>query len=584
MATGITRAVCTVGCALLATGCYSGWRGDLPAGEGADGASGVDDGADDGAGDDDGGSPANRTSDDPPVTAAEVPMVGLRRLTAAEYYATVVDLVHAESLPAFELLPIDARTPFDNDYREQAISDALINAADYLAEYVAVDLVGDPARLHDVVGCAPTGPDDVECMRGFIERFGRRALRRPLSDAEIQTFLYGVNGDDGAIPFAIEEGDFDTGVAFVVRVLLQEPEFLYRVEIGEPVEGEPGLVRLGPYEVASRLSFLLWGTGPDEELLDLSAAGLLATPEQRREAATRLLHDPPARARIERFHAQWLGYETLPHGGALADSMRAETSALIEKVVFEDDAPWQDLLRATETWVDDTLAEHYGLVPSGSGGPAWTPYGDSGRRGLLSHGTYLSVGSKGDDTSPVQRGLAVQTRLLCRDIPPPPPGVDVDEEPTSETGFCKTDRYAAHSEGGCAGCHALLDPVGFGLEQYDAMGRFRWFESDDPDTPEDESTCAITGEGDLLGVGAFSGPGELAERALDSGELGRCLITQMHRYTFGRSELESPGADATLIDHAATALGDGDFALEALLMEVVGDPSFGYRRYDTEVK
>src|SRR5262249_6102374 len=153
----------------------------------------------------------------------------------------------------------------------------------------------------------------------------------------------------------------------------------------------------------------------------------LQTSEQVRAAAARALTDARAIDQVERFHALWLGYESLPHDPKLSKAMREESDALIRRVIFEDHRSWQDVFRLDETFVSDTLAEHYGLALPGSAKPVWVSWGSTGRRGILSEGAFLSNGAKFADTSPTLRGFAVRTRLLCQDIGPPPPGVKTDE-------------------------------------------------------------------------------------------------------------------------------------------------------------
>jgi hypothetical protein len=247
---------------------------------------------------------------------------------------------------------------------------------------------------------------------------------------------------------------------------------------------------------------------------------------------------------------------------------------LLERIVFEEQRPWQDVFRLDETLVDDTLAAHYGLAPPGSDTPVWVPYDMPERRGLLAHGTFLSVGFEQGDTNVVRRGLQVRRLLLCEDIPPPPPTVDVDAEPE---GVCKVDKSAQHAQGGCAGCHDLIDPVGFGLENFDSQGRYRTFEPDDPLTDVDESVeCEIAGTGNLVGIGEFRGPAELAELAIDSGMLDACVVEQLYRWSTGRGELDE--LDLAFIERVATELEGGDFRFDELVLDFVGHEAFGYRR------
>jgi hypothetical protein len=361
--------------------------------------------------------------------------------------------------------------------------------------------------------------------------------------------------------------------------LLQDPEFLYRVEVGTVTE-VPDVFRLNSWEIATRMSYLLWGTTPDDWLLDEADAGVLEDPDYRTDIARQMLEHPRARERVLRFHELWLGYELMPFGGELAQSMRAETSAVIERIVFEEQRPWEDLFALDETFVDQALAEHYGIAGPAGTEPGWVGYSDARRKGILAHGTFLSNGEKFGDTSLVQRGKLIRTQLLCQHIAPPPPDVNADEPPSSEGGICKPERYAAHREGGCASCHALMDPIGLGLENYDGMGAFRTHEVDDAFTPEDESQCEIAGDGEVVGIGTFNGPGELAEVLLGSGKMHECVTTQLFRFVVGRTDLDS--TDRAYVDFVLENVGDRQFEFAELLVAVVADPAFGFRREEEQ--
>ena len=555
-----TRTLCRVVVLLVAApmGCYTG----LDHGGAADGAGdGAGEGASEGS-----ASEGGADSGAPPEAPEQVAPIGLRRLTANEYDNTLMDLLFDETRASALVLPEDQRTPFDNDYTMQEPSLALVEGADLLAADAAGRLIADPDKRDAVVGCTPTGPDDEECFRAFVTAFGRRAFRRPLTDDEIAGFMTFQQ-------HAITKNDFYVGVDSVVRTALQSPSFLYRIELGTPTTDDPTLFRLNGYEVASRLSYLLWGSMPSDDLLDLADGGSLDDAAGTRAAAEDMLDDPRAIDRIARFHALWMGYEFLPHDYELSAAMQAETRALMQRIVIDERRPWQDLLRLEETFIDATLAEHYGLpAPTEA---SWVPYGDSGRKGLLSQGSFLSLGAKFGDTSPTQRGKLVQTRLFCLDVPPPPPDPDinVDEPPGDPASQCKADRYAAHRQAGtsCKGCHDLIDPIGFGLENYDAAGRWR-------DHDDGKPECTIDGEGEIAGVGTFSGPGELADLMIASGGLNTCVVTQVYRFTIGRYEIgELDGPALTMLEEQ---VGDGDFRFDELLLAIVESDMFRHRRLE----
>lgn len=484
--------------------------------------------------------------------------MGMRRLTRKEYDATISDLLQETTNEGFKSLPEDVRDPFDNDFTTQSVSGALIDSVETLATNAATRALMNKSKL---VTCTPTGPGDVECLKTFIRQFGRRAFRRTLADDDVERYA-------GLSALAVEGKDFYVGVECVIRAMLQDPRFLYRVELGQPVDGRPGVFKLDDREIGTRLSYFFWGTTPDDALLDAAEKSELHTADQIRAQATRLLASPRAHDRVARFHALWLGYEQLPHDAALVASMKKESAALVERVIFEKQLSWFELFKSTETYLDTTLATHYGM-PAPAGGAGWASLAGTPRKGILSHGSFLSVAGKFGDTSPTQRGIVIRTRLLCQDVPPPPPGVNVDEPPKGATAAtCKYDRYAMHRSGGCAGCHERLDPVGFGLERFDQAGKYRTAEAARPE-------CAISGQGKLTETGNFNGPGELSDRLIESGLLERCLVTQVYRFAMGHREKPE---DQPYLDTLGKGFKASGFKFDQLLTDLVTTEWFLYRR------
>jgi hypothetical protein len=541
----------------LPLGCYDG-KGEGGGATDGMGTDGMDDG--DGDGSDDG------PAEPPPENVDLVPESQARRLSQAELDNTLADLVADDTRPARTYIAEDEFAPYDNDYSLQLVSRTLIESMEVLSIDVAKRLIEDPTRRGLVVPCNPTGPGDVVCFQDFIETFGRLALRRPLTDDEIDAYLSLQSYATEDIPEV--DNDFYTAVALVISAIIQDPEFLYRIEIGDETT-EPGVFKLTDYEIATRVSYLLWGSTPDDELLTAAADGMLADPADRAASIERLLADDRAKEQLHRYHAMWLGYRGIPHEQTLVDAFNMETTALIDRVVFDQPSSYLDLFTSSETYLDTFLADHYGL-PQPEGGAGWVAY-DDGRAGILSHGSVLSAFSKFTDTSPTQRGILISERLRCIDIPTPPPEVDADNPPGNpdDPTACKEDRYAAHREiASCAACHDMMDPIGLGLENYDIAGVFRTTDDGKPD-------CTISGEGELPGVGTFSGPAELATRLLESGELERCVTQQYLTFAYGRT-LDT--GDAEAIDHLLESFEENGGDFRQMVAGHAADEVFGFRR------
>jgi hypothetical protein len=249
--------------------------------------------------------------------------------------------------------------------------------------------------------------------------------------------------------------------------------------------------------------------------------------------------------------------------------MRAESDALVTREVLEDRGPWFDLLTATDTYINAELAEVYAM-PAPATGFAWVSYPDETRRGLLSQGSLLANGAKAGDTSPTLRGQFVLERLLCSPAPPPPPNVSADEPPEDAGGSnCKSDRYRVHRESpSCNSCHQLMDPVGFGLENYDIQGRFRLHDDGKPE-------CVIDGLGELPGLGSFRGPAELGQKLSQSDGARRCLVEHIYQFAMQRLSDELDEAEQTTI---ATALEAANFSLADALLNWASSDAFRLRR------
>jgi hypothetical protein len=503
-----------------------------------------------------------------------VPRGGARRLSRSEMDGALSVLLGGASIGARQTLSeenMEKKFAFDNNYElNHSTSQSYIESLESLTEAAVKTALADPKSRAAMVPCTPAGAKDVACMTAFVKDFGRVAFRRPL-DAEEVTYF------SGFTRFAEEGADFYLGVQAAARAMLISPEFTYRLEIGTPVSGRPAVFKLSPYELASRLSFTLLGAPPNRSLLDAVDAGDLDTVDGIRAAAVKLLGDARAKQRVYDYHSSWLGYRgNLP--SAQAASMLEETQALIDDVVFGKTPDYKQLFLSKRTFVGDQLRDIYtdlGAPKTGKAG--WVDYGASGRAGILSHAAVLNSFKTGDDTSPTKRGWFVRMRLMCDDIPEPPPNVsaDVSVSPTQ----CKTgpDGFYIKSHQGtsCKACHENMDPVGFGLEGYDILGRKRSADIGKPNCKIDgKGFVVLTDPQDKTTSVNFSGPGELGKVLVDSGKINSCVARHVYRFVVGR--LEDDAEEANITQLAKDFAADGnDFG--KLMVEAVSHPAFAFR-------
>jgi hypothetical protein len=477
-------------------------------------------------------------------------------LTRQELQRSVQRLVGADAPLDITLLPDDALTPFDNDVIEQSPSLLLVESMEGIAQTLATWLVATPERMARVVPCTAAGAMDAACFAEFLQRFGMRVLRRPLNAEEVSAF-------SEVLSYAQASGQFKDAVAVALRIFFLHPEFIYRTEPG--VANDNGRVRLSPYEVASRLSFLLQGMTPDDVLLAAAKDGSLETADGLSAQAKRLLASPEGKEQLRRFHAFWLSYSTL-NALPIEQKLRTETDALVDRAT-EPERDFHYLLLANETRIDAELAAHYDMPPPVA--PEWVAYADAPRRGIISHGMFAAAGAKFGDTSPTRRGKFVRERFLCQTVQLPTVNVDVDLPPAAKTpNACKTERYRQHREDQvCAGCHALMDPIGFGLENFDELGKFR---THDKDRPE----CAIDGAGQLDDASPFTGAKELADLIAASPRFEPCVGEFFIRFAAGRQLDVKDHLRAQWLG-GAMKTNNGSFA--AMVLAYVTHDNFRYR-------
>jgi hypothetical protein len=500
----------------------------------------------------------------------------LRRLTHSQYNNTVRDLVGDHSRPADRFPPEDFVNGFKNQLRTQGMPPLLAEAYGTAAEKLALNAfrAGD---VNHLIPCTPSGAKDVKCRDQFLKAFGLRAFRRPLDDAELQR--YGKLFDSEAVA----SGQFLDGARVVVEAILQSPKFLFHVE--SAAQGD----RFRDDALASRLSYFLWDTMPDARLFDAAAKGELRTPAGLERIAREMMAAPQARQAVDEFFAEWLRFDRAigsvkdrrrypEFTPELAAMMVQETRLLLGHLVWRD-GNFMEAFTADYSFLNADLASVYGVpAPSGEFERVSFPAG-SHRSGLLGQASFLASNAGPVETSPTARGIFVREQFLCQHVPNPPPGVNTEvPEPTVDRPLARRQRMQSHVENPtCASCHRLMDPIGFGLENYDALGRWRDSEALEFETgrrtPPKKVELPIDSTGEIAGLanGAFAEPKQIGRLLADSRACQECIVKQLFRYAFGR--LEGP-ADRETIKSAFAAFRESGFKFKELLVALVRSPQF----------
>jgi len=492
----------------------------------------------------------------------------IRRLLARQYVNAVASFF-GEDVAAVADPPADeAINGFSSIAAAQlSLTDGTVATYERSARAIGEAAIADASRYQTFLSCTPDGEQDEACLTTFVERFGRRAFRRPLVDEEIADYV------ELGLAAADTLGAFEHGVEFVIVAMLQSPHFLFQVELGHPADDLDGANRLDGYEVASRMSFFLLDTPPDDALLDAAEAGELDDPEGIRSWAAELVSTKSARAAVASFFREYLELGELEHvaknpvmfptfSKELAASMEEETMRLIADIIFERKAAITELFTADYSFVDDALAEHYGMMAPDDA--EWTkspiPMGQ-GRRGLLGQASIATAHSHPDSTSVTHRGLFIAERFLCTSMPPPPQGV-VPKLPPSSVAPTMRERVAVHLEDPvCASCHAVSDPIGLGMENLDAIGRWR----------ETEGGETIDPSGEHKDIGAWDDLQGLGEDLAASPVVTRCMLRMLYRHATGHVEEEK---ELPALDELHEAFTDDGLMFDKLLVDMVTSEVF----------
>jgi len=535
----------------------------------------------------------------------------VRRLNAKEYNNTVYDLfgfnrpgtyfdprqgrlpdpvrlvLHLINRPALVELPADdADYGYDNNgevlslppflmerylVAARQVSDLALGGSDNGGAPVKPGKGVQPSRLFSTRADQPL---DREEARRILAPFVERAFRRPVPATELERYvkLYDLAASKGE--------PFQRAIKVPVQAVLVSPHFLFRVEGGDGAAGE--VVPLSDYELATRLSYFLWSTMPDDELLALARQGRLHEPEVLEQQARRMLRSSRAKELSENFALQWLQLTRIT--GAMPDpqrfpqffrikslpiAMRQEALLLFEAVMIEDRSIL-DLIDPDFAYLNSSLAQFYGFPPLDPNGQLWQRYAlpDKRRGGVLTMAAVLTATSSPTRTSPVKRGKWVLEAILGTPPPPPLPNVpDLDNAPVANGATLRQKLEQHRADPNCASCHRRMDPIGLGLENYDAIGAWR----------EKEGEAAINASATLADGSAFNGPGELKTllRTSRKEDFVRCLTEHMLSYALGR---RLDYYDAGTVQEIGKAIGKKDHRLSELVVEIVKSYPFRHVR------
>jgi hypothetical protein len=525
-----------------------------------------------------GGSSTTTPQDVPADCTTESPSPRvLRQLTRSEYGRTVADLLSLTD-PNITAIPPDvAMRGFTNNLAVAFVDDQHLDAYSSVGAALATQAI--QTSYGKLVPCAT---EDNTCAAQFIDSFGSRAFRRPLTDAEKTRFL-------GFFDATLTGGQFKTGVELTIRAMLISPSFLFRSELGK--DDGSGTFTLTPYEIASALSYLFWGTMPDATLFASAQSGALANKTEIEAQARRLLNDPRGRVEVAHFFYEWLesprAYVAAKDAAAfpklfstpdtldkVRGAMREEQDNFVTHVFFDSTKKFDELFNATYTYANADLAAYYGLPTTGVGATTQKVDlgADSPRGGLLTLGMFLFGHARTTASSPTQRGHMIRASLLCNDIPPPPANVDTAIAPAMPGNTTRQQILSVTANGVCPSCHQLQDPIGFGLEGFDGAAVSRTMDNGEAV----DASGAINGipgpNGEQL---TFNGPRELSKVVAQNPKSRACFSTNYYRFARG---FDAKGVDTCAVNRLANDLTKDDIELPELFVRLTLQDSFTKRR------
>jgi hypothetical protein len=485
--------------------------------------------------------------------SADVGPAPLRRLTRVEYEHSITQVFGAVGDVSSSLAPDERIDGVFASNRSSSV--ALVQVRQYLdaAESIAskVDVLAlDP--------CDRSASSDEACAAQFIAHVGRRAYRRPLDPSERDRYLTLYRAE-------LAQDGYESALRLIVQTLLQSPHLLYHLELQDPATAAVGsLARLPACALASRLAYFFWSSAPDDALLDAADSGALDSDAGVLAQAQRMLADARARDGIESFHEQWLGLIKLDGASRdpslfpewtpeLVTALRDETTRFSDDVIRAQAADYTTLLTASYSFPSGPGLAIRGISSAPS--DAKVQLDPMRAVGILTQPAFLAAHSHTNQTSPAIRGRALRERFLCQPMPDPPPTVAAVPPPLAE-GLTTRERFAMHRSAGssCISCHGLIDDLGFALEHFDAIGRYR----------DQEQGKPIDASGELTDTdvdGPIDGAGSLAARFSSSAQAQHCYATQWFRYAVGRTETD---ADRCALQTIQNTLSTGGSIRDAL--------------------
>jgi hypothetical protein len=508
----------------------------------------------------------------PGASKPEVNVMTIRRLNKTSYANTVRRLTGTKQDYSVKFPADDLSFGFDNIGEALTVQPLHIEMFEDAADSALTELFALPAtdpNRSKVLACDPQSGGHA-CVLSTVTAFAERAFRRPVTDADTAPFVA------IADKFTMTGGTAADGLKLALKGLLLSPHFLFRVEL-DPSPTAKDVHRLNAYELATRLSYYLWSSMPDDALFASAKSGALATDAGLLSEVSRMLSDPQAQALVSDFAGQWLNIRrvaavkpdatTYPSfSPALAASMQTESSMLFSEMLTKG-RPLSELLTADYTFIDQNLATFYGVTAPAQSGFSRVPVAGSHRTGFLTQASFLTLTSNPTRTSPVKRGKWVLEQLLCSPPPPPPPGVNLAAiDGGGQSVRAKLEAHRAKEP--CHSCHSLMDPIGLSFENFDGIGTYR---TADAFGPIDATGTLNTANGPVN----FNGSAELVPILAKDERLAPCAASKVLTYAVGRGFTNE---DAIALKNVLAATDGTGQGLRGLIGSVALSESFKSRR------